>query len=168
MKTLVYTLALAALTMLGTAASAHDYSFGDLQITHPWAKSSLKGVPNSAAYMTITNTGETDDTLVAATTNVSEAVELHTMSMEDGVMRMRQLEGGVPLPAGETVKLEPGGLHVMLIGLNDRLAKGETFAMTLTFENAGQLEVEAIVRDSRGSEGHEHNDMHGHEHDHGS
>jgi hypothetical protein len=118
--------------------------------------------------MTITNTGQTDDTLVAATTDVSEAVELHTMSMTDGVMRMRQLEGGVPLPAGETVKLEPGGLHVMLIGLNDRLEKGETFAMTLTFENAGQLEVEATVGESRGSEGHEHSDMNGHEHDHGS
>ncbi len=168
MKTLVYTLALAAMALLGTAANAHDYTAGDLKITHPWAKSSLKGVPNSAAYMTITNTGETDDTLVAAATDVSEAVELHTMSMEDGVMRMRRLEGGVPLPAGETVKLEPGGLHVMLIGLNDRLEKGETFAMTLTFENAGQLEVEAIVADSRGSEGHEHSDMNGHEHDHGS
>jgi len=150
---------LAALVLGATAAvplHAHDYSFGDLRITHPWAKASLKGVPNSAAYMAITNTGETDDTLIAASADVSRAVEIHTMTMKDGVMRMRQLEDGIPLPASETVTLEPGGLHVMLIGLNDRLEKGESFAMTLTFEKAGQLEVEAIVEDQQGSGGHNH------------
>ena len=156
MRHAYHVFAVLAFCALAAGAHAHDYSSGNLKIDHPWAKTSLEGVPNSAAYMTITNTGETDDTLVAAAADVSKAVELHTMSMEDGVMRMRQLEDGVPLPASETVTLQPGGLHVMLIGLNDRLEKGESFAMTLTFEKAGQLEVEAIVEDPQGSRGHDH------------
>ncbi len=166
MKTLIHTLAVLAVGMFAAAANAHDYSFGDLRITHPWAKSSLKGVPNSAAYMTITNTGETDDTLVAAATDVSEAVELHTMTMEDGVMRMRRLENGVPAPAGETVGLEPGGKHIMLIGLKNRLEAEETFAMTLTFERAGEHRIEVVVRDRKPDAGESHN--HGAHHQHGN
>jgi len=168
MKTLVYILALAVLSAFGTAASADDYTAGDLRIANPWAKASLKGVPNSAAYLTITNTGATADTLVAASTGVSNAVELHTMSMEDGVMRMRRLEGGVPLPAGETVKLEPGGKHIMLIGLKDRLEDGETVSMTLTFENAGQLDVQASVQARQNTGDHDHGAMDGAGHEHGS
>lgn len=147
MKTLVHILAACALCAFGAAAQAHDYSFGDLRLTHPWAKASLKGVPNSAAYMTITNNGETDDTLVAASADVSEAVELHTMTMKDGVMRMRRLEDGVPLPAGQTVVLAPGGKHIMLIGLKDQLKAGSSFEMTLTFENAGEQQIDVTVRD---------------------
>jgi len=162
MKTLVHILAAAALTAFGSPADAHDYSVGDLKIEHPWAKPSLKGVPNGAGYMTITNRGETDDTLLAAAADVSSAVELHTMSMTDGVMRMRQLEGGVPLPAGETVKLEPGGLHVMFIGLKQTLTAGESVPVTLTFEQAGTLEIEVNIEDQAGmSDDHGAKDQHG-------
>jgi len=88
--------------------------------------------------------------------------------MEDGVMRMRRLEGGVPLPAGETVKLEPGGKHIMLIGLKDRLEDGETVSMTLTFENAGQLDVQASVQARQNTGDHDHGAMDGAGHEHGS
>jgi periplasmic copper chaperone A len=162
MKTLVYILAAAALCAFGSPAHAQDYSLGDLTIDNPWAKPSLKGVPNGAAYMTITNSGEMDDTLLAATAEVSNAVELHTMSMTDGVMRMRQLEGGVPLPAGETVKLEPGGLHVMLIGLKQPLTEGQTLPLTLTFEEAGTLEVELAIEEREAGAGHSHGTDHQH------
>jgi len=162
MKTLVHILAAAALTAFGSPAHAQDFSVGDIKIENPWAKPSLKGVPNGAAYMTITNNGETDDTLLAAAADVSSAVELHTMSMTDGVMRMRQLEGGVPLPAGETVKLEPGGLHVMFIGLKQTLTAGESVPVTLTFEQAGTLEIEVNIEDQAGmSDDHGAKDQHG-------
>lgn len=145
MKTLAHILAGLVISVSAFAANANEYTFGDLRITHPWAKASLKGVPNSAAYMAITNTGKTDDTLVAASADVSKAVEIHTMTMTDGVMRMRRLRGGVPLPAGETVALEPGGKHVMLIGLNGRLKAGSSFEMTLTFEKAGEHRIDVRV-----------------------
>ncbi len=149
MKTTALVFAMLALCLVGTDAHAHGYTVGDLQITHPWAKPSLKGVPNSAAYMTITNKGETDDRLVDVSSNVSEAVELHTMTMQDGIMRMRRLEGGVPLPAGETVVLEPGGKHIMLIGLKDRLKAGSRIPMTLTFKHAGALQLKVMVLDQQ-------------------
>jgi copper(I)-binding protein len=161
MKTLVHILAAAALCVFGSTADAHDYSVGDLKIEHPWAKPSLKGVPNGVAYMTITNTGEADDTLLAADADFSNAVELHTMSMTDGVMRMRQLEAGVPLPSGETVKLEPGGLHVMLIGLKQPLTEGQTLPLTLTFEEAGTLEVELAIEEREAGAGHGADHQHG-------
>lgn len=84
------------------------------------------------------------------------------MSMTDGVMRMRQLEGGVPLPAGETVKLEPGGLHVMLIGLKQPLTEGQTLPLTLTFEEAGTLEVELAIEEREAGAGHSHGTDHQH------
>lgn len=145
MKTLVHILAVLALSVFATAAHAHEYTFGELRITHPWAKASLKGVPNSTAYMAITNTGETEDTLIAASSDVSRAVEIHTMTMKDGVMRMRRLESGVTLPAGKTIALKPGGKHIMLIGLKDRLEAGASFEMTLTFEKAGEKRIDVMV-----------------------
>lgn len=145
MKTLVHILAVLALSAIASAANANDYTLGELRITQPWAKASLKGVPNSAAYLTITNAGDTDDTLVAASTGVSRAVEIHTMTMKDGVMRMRRLEGGVTLPAGQTIALKPGGKHIMLIGLKDRLEAGASFELTLTFEKAGEKRIDVMV-----------------------
>ncbi len=121
---------------------------GDMKISGAWAKASLKGVPNSAAYMTITNTGDAADRLVAVGSDVSEAVELHTMSMTDGVMRMRRLKDGLAIPAGETVTLAPGGEHIMLIGLEAQLETGGKFDMRLEFENAGTQTVTVEVRDT--------------------
>jgi len=162
MKTLVHILAAAALTAFGSPAHAQNFSVGDIQIENPWAKPSLKGVPNGAAYMTITNRGETDETLLAAAADVSSAVELHTMSMTDGVMRMRQLQGGVALPAGQTVKLEPGGMHVMFIGLKQTLTAGESVPVTLTFEQAGTLEIEVNIKDQAAGMRGDHDSKHQH------
>jgi len=153
MKYVTYILTVVMLYAAGTAAHADNDKPGDLQIVHPWAKPSLKGVPNSAAYMAITNTGDSDDRLISATGDVSQAVELHTMSMTDGVMRMRRLKGGVPLPAGETVTLAPGGKHVMLIGLKGPLETGSSFDLTLTFENAGTHRINVEVSETPPEDG---------------
>ncbi|MFP4537803.1 MAG: copper chaperone PCu(A)C [Dichotomicrobium sp.] len=150
MKYFMPILAMLALCLISTmAAHAHVETVSDLEIVHPWAKASLKGVPNSAAYMAITNTGDTDDRLVAVSAEVSENTELHTMSMEEGVMRMRRIEGGLILPAGETVVLEPGGKHIMLIGLRRQLKPGDRFDLSFTFENAGEHTIEVRVPEAQ-------------------
>lgn len=150
MRYFVRILAVLALCIYGVgAANAHVETISDLEIVHPWAKTSLKGVPNSAAYMVITNTGDADDRLVAVSAEVSESAELHTMRMEDGVMRMRRITDGLNLPAGEPVVLEPGGKHIMLIGLRRQLKPGDSFDLSLTFENAGEHTVEVRVPESQ-------------------
>ena len=114
--------------------------------------------------MTITNHGATDDTLIDASAPVSQRIELHTHIMDDGVMWMREIEGGIPVPAGATVDLQPGGLHVMLIGLEQPLVEGETFPMTLVFEQAGAVDVVVSIEDiTAGAEhGHQGHMDHGH------
>jgi periplasmic copper chaperone A len=138
---------IAALLTLGLAAPtlAHDYRLGDLHIDHPWARATAPQQPNGGAYLAITNAGTTADRLLEAESPVAERVELHTHDVDsEGVMRMRQVDA-IDVPAGETTALRPGGLHVMLIGLEDRLVQGEQFPLTLVFEAAGPIEVEVTV-----------------------
>lgn len=107
------------------------------------------GGTNGAVYMTIENRTDEDDRLVAAETDIAGAVELHTVNMAEGVMQMREVEDGIEVPAGgsEVVVLEPGGLHAMLIDLNQALEVGDTFAVDLEFESAGTITVEVEVRE---------------------
>lgn len=104
------------------------------------------GGANSAAYMVIRNTGSEADKLIAASTDAAKTVELHTVIEEGGMMRMRQVEGGIDIPANGQVELKPGGFHVMLIGLTRDLNAGDKVELTLTFEKAGQIPVTAEVR----------------------
>lgn len=101
---------------------------------------------NSAVYMRIVNSGGAADRLVAASTDAAAAVELHESRMVGDVMQMAPVEGGIPVPANGEVELKPGGLHVMLIGLTRDLQPGDTVTLTLTFEGAGAVTVEAPVR----------------------
>jgi len=101
---------------------------------------------NSAVYMVLTNDSATPDRLVSAAADVAGAVEIHESSMDGDVMRMQQLPNGIEIPANGQVELKPGGLHVMLIGLTKDLNPGETFPVTLQFEQAGAITVEAEVR----------------------
>jgi periplasmic copper chaperone A len=135
--------AIGALVTIGTA-HAHDFKAGDLHIDHPWARATAPQQPNGAAYFTVANEGAADR-LLEAQSPVADRVELHTHDVDSaGVMRMRQVEA-IDLPPGETTALEPGGLHVMLIGLENRLVEGEAFPLTLVFEKAGAVEVEVAV-----------------------
>ena len=104
------------------------------------------GGANSAAYMVIRNTGSEADKLIAASTDAAKTVELHTVIEEGGMMRMRQVEGGIDIPANGQVELKPGGFHVMLIGLTRDLNAGDKVELTLTFEKAGEIPVTAEVR----------------------
>ena len=119
---------------------------GDVTVEGAYARAVPEGARASAAYMAIENAGSDDDRLIAARTDAARRVELHTHIMENGVARMREVEGGIPAPAGETVTLEPGGLHVMLMGLTRRLREGENVDLTLVFEQAGEIAVTAPIR----------------------
>ena len=95
--------------------------------------------------MTITNTGTAPDRLIGGSTDISKQFEVHQMKMENGVMKMRPVEGGLEIKPGQTVKLDPSGYHVMLMGLKQQLKKGEHFKATLAFAKAGKVDVDFTV-----------------------
>jgi len=102
--------ALAALLLAcaTTAAFAHDYTIGSLKIDHPWSRATPKGATVAGAYMKITNSGTTPDRLTGGVTEAAQTFELHEMSMNGGVMKMRELPNGIEIPPGATIELKPG------------------------------------------------------------
>ena len=136
---MIFSASVLALAASG-AAFAHDFRVGDLVVDHPWASPAVTGQNVGGAFLAIRNEGETADRLIAARTDVAETVEFHAMVETDGVMSMTPLEAVEAAP-GETVEFAPGGAHFMLIGLNRPLGMEDHFAMTLEFENAGEVEV---------------------------
>lgn len=140
---------IAVFASLVSVATAHDYKIGDLVIDHPWAKATLPNQPVAGGFLTITNNGAEPDRLVAGTAGFAGEVQVHEMAMENDVMKMRQLEEGLEIPAGATVELKPGGYHIMFMQLAEPLKEGEMRKATLTFEKAGSIEVEFKVEDAR-------------------
>lgn len=138
------TLLLTACLLGASLAQAHEFSAGKLRIIHPWARATAPGAQAGGGFLKIENKGEADR-LVSASAGVSEVVELHTMSMEGDVMKMQKLDKGIELPAGKTVELKPGGLHIMFIGLKAPLKQGEKFPLKLKFEKAGEVNIEVAV-----------------------
>jgi copper(I)-binding protein len=122
----------------------------DIVISDAYARTSRPGAPTGAAFMLITNTAETDDRLVAASSEIAKRVELHThIDQGDGVMKMTEIEGGIPIAAGATHVMQRGGDHVMFMGLTDTLEQGAEVTVTLTFENAGDVVVTVPVDNDR-------------------
>lgn len=159
-------LASAALALFALTASAfaHDYKIGDLVINHPWSKATLPNQPVAGGFMSITNNGSEADRLVSGTATFAGEVQMHEMGMEGDVMKMRQLEDGLEIPAGATVELKPGGFHVMFMKLAERLNAGELRKATLTFEKAGTIELEFKVEDAKPGEGGHDHGAHGQKH----
>ncbi|MCE7026591.1 copper chaperone PCu(A)C [Jiella avicenniae] len=137
--------ALAAAIAIVTTAYAHSYKLGDLQIGHPWSRATLPNAPVAGGYMTIENTGTSDDTLLGGSTPAAGKVEIHQMKMDGDVMTMRPVENGLVIPAGQTVTLEPGGYHLMLVKPQRPFKEGERVPLTLKFEKAGEVDVELAV-----------------------
>lgn len=135
---------IAALSLFATPLWA-----GDITIEDAYARASRPGAPTGAMFMTIVNAGAEDDRLVAAASPVAKLVELHTHIEEDGVMKMREVEGGFEVPAGGTHMLQRGGDHVMLMGVTETLENGDTVPLTLTFEKAGKIELQVTVDNDR-------------------
>ena len=121
---------------------------GDLRIDAPMLRETPPNAPVAGGFLTIENVGDADDELVSATiaAGVAEQVQLHEMVMADGVMRMDEVAGGIVVPAGGTVALAPGGLHLMVMGLDRGLSAGETHAITLGFARAGEVTLDFPVR----------------------
>lgn len=117
-----------------------------LEVRNGWTRPTPGGVNVSSGYLTIVNGTDAADRLLAASSPRAARTEVHEMAMEGGVMRMRAVEGGLAAPAGETVTLAPGGLHIMFFGVGRPFAEGETIPLTLTFERAGQIETTLAVR----------------------
>jgi copper(I)-binding protein len=147
------TLMLAAMSAL-FAQSAGAANIG---IDQAWARATMPGQPVGAVYMVIET--DADARLVAVSSPVAARVEMHEMKMDGGVMRMREVEGGLELPRGQAVTLQPGGLHLMLMNLKKPIAPGETIPLTLTLESNGKLqtiEVRAQGRAVSGAMPHAH------------
>jgi periplasmic copper chaperone A len=158
MKNLPITATVAAAllgALVGLGALADPAIEGAVRIEDPYARAVPPGQPNSAVFMVIENRGPTPVAVVAAESPAAATVELHTHRMADGMMQMRRIER-IELPAGESVALAPGGLHVMLIGLTEPLAPGMDVPLTLLFDDGTRAEVTAPVRQVQPM-------MHGHE-----
>ncbi|MEQ8656612.1 MAG: copper chaperone PCu(A)C [Hyphomicrobiales bacterium] len=153
-KSLLVAAGALALVFSSSVAMTHDHgqsddhamhdamtvSVGALELSHLRVIETPPNARNAGGFLTITNSGD-DNRLVSATSPVSERVELHTMTMDGDVMRMREIEGGIALPAGEKTELAPGGLHMMFIGLTSPFVTGETVPVTLTFESGDTQDV---------------------------
>ncbi|MEO6749473.1 MAG: copper chaperone PCu(A)C [Casimicrobiaceae bacterium] len=126
-------------------AAAHDYTLAALSIDRPYARATPPGADIGGAYMTIGNSGPADDTLIGASTPVAGSVQIHTMSMDGNVMRMREV-ANLDIPPGKEVALTPDGYHLMLVGLKKPLVEGTRVPLTLRFAHAGAIDVEAAVQ----------------------
>lgn len=143
-RDLVALCALAVLSSLPIAAPANRSQ--SLQVTGAWSRETATGQVVAGGFMTLTNRSRSDDRFVGASSPVASEVQLHTMSMDGGVMRMRRLTTGIPVPAGASVELRPGGLHIMFMGLKRQLRQGQRFPVTLQFERAGRITVNVAVQ----------------------
>jgi periplasmic copper chaperone A len=147
MKKALFLLAILLITAVACTASSSDEA---ITITEPWGRTSPAVAENGAFYMMLTNEGSSDDALLSAASEACGTVELHEMyDKGEGVMGMRQVESGsIPVPAGGSAELKPGGLHVMCLGKQIEFEAGTEIPITLTFENAGEMEVTAVIRDN--------------------
>jgi copper(I)-binding protein len=144
--------AIACATMLAfvqeAPARAGEVTAGDLVISQAWSRATPKGAKTGGGYLTIENKGSAPDRLVGGSTDVAGSVQVHEMSMDNGVMKMSPVEEGLTIEPGKTVKLAPGGYHLMLMDLKQPLKRGEKVPVALDFEKAGKvtvsLDVEAV------------------------
>lgn len=138
---------------IATPAFAHDGAthVGPLNISGEFSRATLPRAPVGGGFMTIENTGSEPDRLLSVTSPVSDNVQIHEMSMDGDVMKMRALADGLEIGAGETVTLAPGGFHIMFMGIKSSFVEGETVPVTLTFEKAGTAELELPILGSAAS-----------------
>jgi copper(I)-binding protein len=143
MTKIVQKLAAAVLlsTLLAAPARAQEVKAGDLVITQAWSRATPGGAKVAGGYLTIENRGSTPDRLIGGTVDVAAKVEVHEMATKNGVMTMRQLDSGLTIEPGKTVKLAPGGYHLMMLDLKSPLKKDDQLPVTLEFEKAGKVTV---------------------------
>ena len=147
MKSILF--AVCCLALVAGSASAHEYKAGSIEIKHPWARATPKGSEVAGGYMKLINTGTEPDRLVGGTNENAQKFEIHEMSMDGGVMKMRPLPNGIEIKPGQTVEFKPGSYHLMFVGLKAPFEKGKRVKGTLQFEKAGKVDVEYVGRGGR-------------------
>jgi copper(I)-binding protein len=141
-RPVVVALAMMVMSGMNAIAAASDiFSFSEMQL-----RATVAGMPSSAAYLKITNNGVSDDRLIAAKATIAQRVEIHSMEMDQGVMRMRAVDGGLAIAAGDSVTLAAGGLHIMLMGLTTDLAPDSQHEIILVFEKAGDIKLTGTAK----------------------
>ena len=153
MKKLVCVACAAAVLLAGPAAAARIYNKGLIQLRNPWTRATPPGAEVAAGYVEIRNSGKEADRLVAASSPAAARVELHVMSRDGGVMKMRE-SAGFEMPPRKHLTLKPSGPHLMLVGLKQPLLKGQHIPLTLRFERAGEVRVELEVQSSGAAKPH--------------
>jgi copper(I)-binding protein len=133
--------AMIASAFMVPSARAEDVKAGDLVISQAWSRATPNGAKVGGSYVTIQNKGTTPDKLIGASSDVAGSVQVHEMSMNNGTMKMRPLESGLTIEPGKSVKLAPGGYHLMMMDLKNPLKQGDKVAITLEFEKAGKVPV---------------------------
>lgn len=160
----------AGLSLPSYAGEAHNHSTHDvtatpaaaeLVLSGAFARATLPNQPVGGGFLQITNGGLEDDRLIAVSTPIAGRAEIHEMAMQGDTMKMRQIAQGLPIPAGATVSLEPGGFHLMFMGLEGPLVEGEKFEATLVFEKAGAMVVPFTIRAKSAKTSHSHDHGHG-------
>ncbi len=124
---------------------ASDLVAGDLKLMAPWVRASVPGQVNGAGYVQIDNKAKQGDRLVSASASGVNRVELHTIITENGVAKMREVTG-IDVPASGSVRLSPGGFHIMFLGLTEPFKAGATVPVTLKFEKAGEVKVNFEIK----------------------
>jgi copper(I)-binding protein len=148
MNTLFRNFALAALaaTLFAVPARAEEVKAGDLVITQAWSRATPSGAKIAGGYLTIENKGATPDRLLGGSGDIAGKVEVHEMTMNNGVMTMRPLDKGLAIEPGKTVKLAPGGYHLMIMDLKTPFKQGDKVPVTLQFEKAGKVTLSLDVQ----------------------
>jgi copper(I)-binding protein len=128
-----------------SAQAPASFTKGPVTVTQPWSRATPNGAPVAGGYLVVANKGAEGDKLLGGMSDIAARVEIHEMSMNNGVMQMRPVAGGLTVPAGGSVELKPGGYHVMFMGLKHGIKEGERFKVTLQFEKAGPVDVDFSV-----------------------
>lgn len=134
--------------LVSTSAFSADIKAGNIHIKNLWVKTPPKGAKVAGGYVLITNTGKTSDRLIGGTFSSARKVEIHEMSMKNDIMMMSKLEKGLEIKPGQTVELKSGSFHLMIMGLNNTLNKGDSIKGVLQFEKAGKVDVEYMIKDA--------------------
>src|SRR5262249_62197568 len=137
--------ALCLILLPSAGARAGEYDVGPIHIADPWARATPKGASSAAAYLAVTNNGPVPERLSCAGSDAAAQCQIHTMSVENGVMKMRPVEGGLEIRPGEMSKVKPGGDHLMLTQIKHPLEAGKAVQATLQFEKAGTLKGEVAI-----------------------
>ena len=164
-------LAAAAALALATPAVAHmgmthdpcaagqSFTAGDISVSGAFSRATLPSAKSGGGFMTLSNAGTTPDRLIGARTDSAARSEIHQMTMDGDMMKMNEVEGGLEIPPGGTVTLEPGGFHIMMMGLKQPLRPNSCLDLTLSFERAGDLEVQLSIGAPNADAAPEHEGM---------